>query len=89
MFLIYSLEMDVMQILLNGKFILGEAHRLITVHKLLFIFIKHSLRDQFFIFYHQQEDARAFIDDMLKRGVPLSHIRKERTGIDMHGSRYW
>jgi hypothetical protein len=41
------------------------------------------------IFYHQQDDIRAFIDDMLKKGVPLSHIRKERTGIDMQGSRYW
>ncbi|KAI5068039.1 hypothetical protein GOP47_0016384 [Adiantum capillus-veneris] len=37
----------------------------------------------------EQDDIRGFIDDMLKKGAPLSNIRKERTGSDTQGTTYW
>ncbi|WOK99339.1 DDT domain-containing protein DDR4-like [Canna indica] len=37
----------------------------------------------------EQEDIRNFIDDSLKRGIQLSHFRKERIGGDSHGISYW
>ncbi|KAL8529644.1 hypothetical protein ACS0TY_006905 [Phlomoides rotata] len=37
----------------------------------------------------EQEDIRNYIDDSIKRGVPLSTLRKERLGGDSYGVSYW
>eukprot|EP00268_Persea_americana_P049249 TRINITY_DN5266_c0_g2_i1.p1 TRINITY_DN5266_c0_g2~~TRINITY_DN5266_c0_g2_i1.p1 ORF type:complete len:683 (-),score=153.58 TRINITY_DN5266_c0_g2_i1:563-2611(-) len=37
----------------------------------------------------EQEDIRSYIDNSVKRRIPLSAFRKERIGGDSHGTSYW
>ncbi|RWR82783.1 DDT domain-containing protein DDR4 isoform X1 [Cinnamomum micranthum f. kanehirae] len=37
----------------------------------------------------EQEDIRSYIDNSVKRGIPLSAFRKERVGGDSHGTSFW